>query len=292
MAPSLSVAGKVALVTGGARGIGFETARILHARGASVAILDLDLVEATNACEAIGERTMALAADVTDRAALERAVVEICERFGGLDIAVANAGIAPPTRPMTVVDEEIFERTIEVDLLGVWRTVRAALPQVVERRGHIVVVASIYAFINGVLATPYAISKAGVEQLGRSLRTELAPHGASASVAVFGFIDTPMVRAAFEDPVAKRIEEVFPAPMLRRLHPSVAGLAIVEGIESRAPRIIRPKWWRIPSVMRGVINPLIDRRMERDARTRAAVLDGEARGRAERRPAGARGNPS
>src|SRR5258705_7168843 len=152
--------GKVALVTGAARGIGYETARILHARGASVVLVDLDLDETEAAAAAIGERTLALAADVTDEAAIEAAVEQTVESFGGLDVVVANAGVAPPPRPMSVVDAEAFERVIEIDLLGVWRTVHPALEQVIERRGHVVVVASVYAFLNGVMATPYAVSKA------------------------------------------------------------------------------------------------------------------------------------
>jgi NAD(P)-dependent dehydrogenase (short-subunit alcohol dehydrogenase family) len=276
MAPSYEVSGKVALVTGAARGIGFETARLLHSRGASVAVLDLDREDARRACDQIGERTLAIDADVTDSAAMQLAVNEVVERFGGLDIAVANAGIAPPVRPMTKIGRETFERVLEVDLLGVWRTVDAALPQVVERRGHVVVVASVYAFVNGVLASPYAIAKAGVEQLGRALRAELRIHGASASTAYFGFIDTEMVRDAFEDPIAKELEEFFPNWMLKRLKPEQAGAAIVTGIERRAPRIIAPKWWRAFSVMRGVINPVLDRRMERDRRVLEAVRDAES----------------
>jgi NAD(P)-dependent dehydrogenase (short-subunit alcohol dehydrogenase family) len=281
MAPSFSLAGKVALVTGAAQGIGLETARRLTQRGASVALLDLDLERTTEAATPLGDRALALAGDVTDAARMEAAVAEVVERFGGLDVVVANAGVAPPARPMTVVDNDAYERTIEIDLLGVWRTVRPALPQVVERRGHVVVVASVYAFLNGAMATPYAASKAGVEQIGRSLRAELAIHGASASVAYFGFIDTAMVRDALEDPIAKRIEEVFPAFLMRRLTPVVAGEAIVAGIERRAPRIIRPRWWRVHSVMRGVINPLLDARIERDQRLHDAVRDGERFAREE-----------
>ncbi len=186
--------GKVALVTGAARGIGFETARLLHARGASVTVIDLAVDETEAAAKQIGERTLAIAADVTDEAAMEDAVERTVGTFGGLDVVVANAGIAPPARPMSVVDAAAFERVIEIDLLGVWRTVHPALTQVIERRGHVVVVASVYAFVNGAMATPYAVSKAGVEQLGRALRAELAIHGASASVAYFGFIDTKLVQ--------------------------------------------------------------------------------------------------
>ena len=88
-----SLNGKVALVTGAARGIGYETARHLHLRGASVAVLDLDAEEASDAAERIGDRTIGIGADVTDQGAMMAAVAETVERFGGLDVAVANAGI-------------------------------------------------------------------------------------------------------------------------------------------------------------------------------------------------------
>jgi NAD(P)-dependent dehydrogenase (short-subunit alcohol dehydrogenase family) len=282
-AASYSVAGKVALVTGAERGIGWETARLLHSRGASVALVDLDEDAAKQAAERIAGdgRVIGIGADVTDREAIEAAVQETVEAFGGLDVVVANAGIAPPTATMRVIDEDAFERTVEIDLLGVWRTVRASLPPIVERRGHVVVVASVYAFFNGVLNASYAMSKAGVEQLGRALRVELVPHGASASVAYFGFIDTRMVQAAFEDPIARHLEESQPRWMLRRLPPSAAGEAIVTGIERRAPRIIAPRWWAVWSVLRGILNPFFDARAERDARLQEAVSEGDAPERAQ-----------
>jgi len=273
--------GKVALVTGAAQGIGFETARLLHARGASVAIVDLELEATEAAAEAVGERTLAIDANVTDADAMNEAVERTVERFGGLDVTVANAGVAPPPRPMSVVDSDAFERVIEIDLLGVWRTVQPALPQVIERRGHVVVVASVYAFVNGVMATPYAVSKAGVEQLGRALRAELSIHGASASVAYFGFIDTKMVRDALADPAAGTVESTLPNWITRRLHPSEAGEAIVDGIERRVPRIIRPRWWRGYSVLRGIVNPLLDQRVARDERFRDAVREAERLAEAE-----------
>jgi NAD(P)-dependent dehydrogenase (short-subunit alcohol dehydrogenase family) len=276
-APSYSVSGKVALVTGAERGIGWETARLLHARGASVALVDLDEEATREAARRIGpeERVIGIGADVTDVNAIESAVEAAVDAFGGLDIVVANAGIAPPTATVRVIDEDAFERTVEVDLLGVWRTVRAGLPQVVERRGHVVVVASVYAFFNGVLNASYAMSKAGVEQLGRALRVELAHHGASASVAYFGFIDTRMVQDAMNDPITDSFTENTPAFMRKRLPPSAAGEAIVRGIERRAPRIIAPRWWAIWSTMRGIFNPLFDKRAERDAQAQEAVRLGD-----------------
>ena len=249
-------------------------------------VVDLDQAEAEHAAARVGERALGVGADVTDQAALDAAVSATVERFGGLDVAVANAGTAPPTATARVIDPVAYERTIEVDLLGVWRTTRAALPHVVARSGHIVVVASVYAFFNGALNSSYAMSKAGVEQLGRSLRVELKPHGASASVAYFGFIDTRMVQDAFQDPIAHRFEETMPAPMLKRLPASAAGEALVKGIEKRAPRIIAPKWWAVWSVLRGVVNPLVDARMERDARLQEIVRAADAPERADARRSG------
>src|SRR6187402_634787 len=136
MPPVFDLNGKVALVTGAARGIGFETARQLHLRGASVAVLDLDPEQAREAAERIGERAIGIGVDVTDMGAMRAAVAQVVERFGGVDVAMANAGIAPPTTTTTrTMPPEEWERVIEVNLLGVWRTAQAALPQICERNG-------------------------------------------------------------------------------------------------------------------------------------------------------------
>ena len=204
--------GKVALVTGGARGIGFATARALVARGASVVIVDLDADAAAGAAAQVHDtRAAGLAGDVTDRGAMQRAVAAAVERFGGLDVVVANAGIASRVATFRASSPETFERVLDVNLMGVYRTVDAALPEIVRRRGHVVVISSVYAFINGVGEVAYAMSKAAVEQFGRALRVELVQHGASASVAYFGFIDTEMVHQGLDrDPLAHEMLESFP----------------------------------------------------------------------------------
>ena len=275
--PAFDPNGKVALVTGAARGIGFETARQLHMRGASVVVVDLNAGEAREAAERIGERAIGIATDVTDHSAVMQTVAETVERFGGLDIVVANAGIAQgQTATTRGISVEEWERVFEVDLLGVWRTVRAALPQIVERKGHVVVTSSVYAFMNGVLNSPYAVAKAGVESLGRALRTELTPLGASAGVAYFGWVDTKMVQDAVARPGSERLQENTPDFLLKRIPPSEAGAAIVRGIEERSPRIFAPRWWRYVSALRGILNPLLDKRMESDRRMVKAVLEVES----------------
>jgi NAD(P)-dependent dehydrogenase (short-subunit alcohol dehydrogenase family) len=268
------ISGQSVLITGAAHGIGAETARRLAARGARVSLVGLGADELRRvAADCPG--SVVFDADVTDPAALEAAVAGTVKAFGGIDTVVANAGIAAPGFVRTM-DPAAFERIVEVNLLGVWRTARACLPQLTERGGHIVVVASVYAFMNPALAAPYAISKAGVEQMGRALRAELSPHGASASVAYFGFIDTKMVQDSFEDPVAASLEDLAPSFFLRRLSPAKAGEAIVNGLETRAPRIVAPGWWRVLSALRGLLNPLMDARLERDRQAHDLVRRAEA----------------
>lgn len=271
--------GKVALVTGAARGIGFATAQALIERGASVVVADLDQGAAEAAAARLHDtRALGLAVDVTDRGAMQRVVATTVERFGGVDVVVANAGIASRAATFRAMSTEAFDRVIDVNLLGVVRTVDAALPQIVARRGHVVVVSSIYAFTNGVGASPYAMAKAGVEQFGRALRVELTPKGASATVAYFGFIDTEMVKRAIDaDPQSDRLMELIPRPLRKRLQPREAGEAIVAGIERRAPRVIRPRRWTVLSVLRGVTGPLSDAWMERNPEARALAEAFDAR---------------
>jgi NAD(P)-dependent dehydrogenase (short-subunit alcohol dehydrogenase family) len=269
---------KVALITGGARGIGLGIAQAFIARGAVVALVDLEAEEVQRSAATLGaDRAIGIGADVTDSAALEAAVAATVERFGGIDVVVANAGIAPTPNTARNMDPAEFERVVEVDLLGVYRTVRAALPQIIERRGHVVLVSSVYAFLNGLLVSPYAVSKAGVEQLGRALRVELASHGASATVAYFGFVDTKMVQDVMDrDDLAGDRAELFPEFIRRRISPAQAGEAVAEGVLRRRARVIAPRYWTTLSVLRGVVNPAFDLLTSKQRRVQDAIRDAEA----------------
>lgn len=282
MAATFNLSGKVAIVTGAARGIGLATATELSRRGASVVVLDLDQDASARAAEGLPGPAFGVAADVTDLGALRAVVADVVERFGGVDVVVANAGIASRGATVRAMSGEAFDRVLDVNLYGVHRTVVAALPQIVERQGHVVVVSSVYAFNNGVGAAPYAMAKAGVEQLGRALRVELALHGAGASVAYFGFIDTAMVHQALDaDPTFERAQKTVPKFLQKRLQPSAAGAAIVDGIEKRAPRIIRPRRWAILSALRGILGPMLDAQMVRNADVQALTRDFDERGSEE-----------
>ena len=277
MSERFDLNGKVAIVTGAARGIGLATAEELSRRGASVVVVDLADDAAAAAAESLPGPAMGRGADVTDRGAMQAVVAEAVDRFGGVDVIVANAGIASRGSTVRASSTETFERVLDVNLNGVHRSVVAALPEIVRRRGHVVVIASVYAFVNGVGAAAYAMSKAGVEQFGRALRVELAQHGAGASVAYFGFIDTAMVHQALDaDPAFEATQRAAPKVLQKRLKPAEAGRAIVRGIERRQPRIIRPRRWAVLSTLRGILNPLLDRQMTRDADVQelAGLLDG------------------
>ncbi len=270
--------GRVALVTGAARGIGLETARAIHARGASVAVVDLDPKQCEAAAAAIGPRAIAVAADVTDEDAVSLAVEAVVTELGGIDVVAANAGIAQTIRPISVIDRKDFDRVLAVNLHGVVHTVRQALPHVIERRGHVLVISSVYAFVNGTLQSSYAMSKAAVEQFGRALRVELAPHGVSAGVGYFGFVDTEMVRNAERDPVTGLVEQRAPGFLRKRITPGEAGEALVRGIEARAARTIRPRRWTAMFRGRGLLAPGLDEVMRRDESISAAVLAAERAG--------------
>lgn len=256
--------GRTVLITGAGRGIGAALARCVHERGASVALLDVHADSVERSAAATGERAIGLAADVTDWGALAAAVEATVARFGGIDVCVANAGIANQAATLRAIDPATFERVVEVNLLGVWRTVRASMPHVLERQGHFVLVSSIYAYLNGALVSPYAASKAGVEALGRALHAELAPSGATASVAYFGLVATEMVRQGIdEDPLGRRAKALVPFPYDRRISPERAAEAVVRGIERRAPRIVAPRRWVPLGALRGLVNPLVDRQLGR-----------------------------
>jgi NAD(P)-dependent dehydrogenase (short-subunit alcohol dehydrogenase family) len=260
----------VVMITGAARGIGAESAKQLYARGHQVALVGLEPRELEARAHELGPHAAAFTCDVTDRDALDRVVAEIVERFGGIDVVVANAGVATVGTVGSLAPEE-FERVVEVNLLGVYRTVKAALPHVVERRGYVLVVASLAAALHGAMMANYAMAKAGAEAFANSLRQELAPHGTAVGCAYFGFIDTDMVRDAYDHPASQRARRDAPQWISRPIPVSAAGAAIVRGVEGRRARVWAPRWVGAALALRGVLMPLLERRQLRDAGSAEAI---------------------
>ncbi|OBF83701.1 hypothetical protein A5791_02465 [Mycobacterium sp. 852002-51163_SCH5372311] len=263
-----NLVGRTVLVTGAASGIGAATTRTLIAAGANVALLDLHQGPVDSLAAELGPKAFPIAADVTDLAAMEGVVAKVIERFGSLDVCFANAGIAaakPTTIQSSSVDE--FERIVEVDLLGVWRTVRACLPAITRANGHILLTSSTYAFFNGTGNAPYAASKAGVEAFGRALRGELAGTGTTAGVLYPGWVDTPIIHASHSDKVTQELIRIGnPGPLGRPVQPKIIADAVVRGIENRSPRVFAPRRWVPLSVGRGLLAILGDALLDQHER--------------------------
>ncbi|WP_316783540.1 SDR family NAD(P)-dependent oxidoreductase [Streptomyces sasae] len=267
------LADKVVLITGGTGGLGSATARALLARGARVGIVDLHPNTPEIAARISPSGVVGFTADVCDRDTLNDAVAHICERFERIDVVIANAGIMGHSSTLRTMPAPAIDKVLAVNVNGAINTVNAAMKQIVANQGQVVLISSVFAFLNGMGAIPYAMSKAAVEQLGRGLRVELAQHGASATTAYFSLIQTDMIRNGVdEDPtIGKLLSRTTPRPLRKRLEPDQAAHAIVHAIEHRSPRVFRPARWTPLSVLRGVINPAIDARLERDLTVRALL---------------------
>jgi NAD(P)-dependent dehydrogenase (short-subunit alcohol dehydrogenase family) len=259
----LDVDGRTVFITGAARGIGAATAERLHAKGANVALVGLEPERLEELAARLGDRAAAFEADVTDYAALQRAVAATVERFGAIDVAVANAGIVFPGALATAPVEQV-ERTLAVNLLGVWRTDRAVIEQIAARRGYLLNISSLAAVVHGPLMGPYACAKAGVEALTDTLRIEMAPSGARVGCAYFGFIDTDLVRGSRAQSSAQLLDSKSPGFISRPAPLAKAVDAIERGIEHRSARLWAPRWVGPMLKMRGFLQPLTERRVMSD----------------------------
>lgn len=270
MSGTIELAGKVALVTGGARGIGAATVERLRAAGASVAVVDRDFPADPTGTES----TLLLVGDVTDPAAMADCVAATIDRFGRLDIVIANAGITPPPATIRSIDRAVFDSVMAVNFGGVLNIVRAAADEIVASGGHILLVSSCAAFTPGMGGSAYMVSKAAVEQLGRALRIELAAVGASAGLAYFGVVDTDLARHTLDDdPIGRRIGGFLPWPLSRRLPSQRAAELLVHAVRTRRARLIAPAVWTPYFWFRGMLNPILERRLVRDRRVAQIIRD-------------------
>ena len=264
----MNLSGSSVLITGGGSGIGAALARAVTEKGARVGLVDRDAAGLARVAEGLAGAETAVA-DLRDREGIAAAVDELAARLGGLDVAVANAGIATGG-PLRLVGPDSVEDTIEINLLGNWRTVRAAVPHVLARRGYILIVSSVAALAPSPGLGAYCASKAGIEALGRTLRAELAPHGVAVGVAYYLFLATPMVAAGEQMAAFREMKGGLPGPIGRTYPLDPAIEATVAGIERRARVVAYPRFVRAIMRLRGLLdNPLADRA------ARSAVLQME-----------------
>ncbi|MDH6288253.1 SDR family oxidoreductase [Rhodococcus sp. NM-2] len=252
---------KVALVTGAARGIGAETSRALARKGVKLVLIDLD-AEPLNALAAeLGDDVaLAATADVCDLAAVQKAVDAGVAKFGGIDLVLANAGIASYGSVMHV-DPATFKRVIDINILGVFHTVRAALPSVIDRKGYILVVSSLAAFAPAPGLAAYNTSKAGIEHFANTLRLEVAHHGVTVGSAHMSWIDTPLVQDAKADLTAfNQLLAALPGPLGKTTSVDSCVDAFVDGLAGRKRRVYVPRWVELVGWLKAVVtSPIGDR---------------------------------
>ncbi|MFD9495216.1 MULTISPECIES: SDR family oxidoreductase [unclassified Streptomyces] len=253
--------GRVAVVTGAARGVGEATARRLARRGLRLALLGRELESLRQVAAGLPTEACCIEVDVTDEAALNGAARSVQARLGPASVVVANAGIAA-AGPFAASEPALFNRVIDVNLIGSANTARAFLPQLLRTRGYYLQIASTAAFGSAPLMSAYCASKAGVESFAQALRTELQPEGVDVGIAYLHWTGTDMIGGLDDHPVLRALRTHQPGPARRVHSPDQVADWLMHGINKRATGIYAPPWLRLVQPLRPVL-PLIVSRVAR-----------------------------
>lgn len=267
---------KVVLVTGPARGIGAETARRLAARGARLSLVGLEPERLAALAAELGPGHVWFECDVTNQEELDRAAAGTVDALGGIDVVIANAGVASNgTVAVTPVDALV--RTIEVNLIGVVRTVCATLPHVTARQGYYLFVSSAAAIVSAPGISTYSASKVGVEFFGNALRLELAHRGVAVGTAHPCWIDTDLVRDQQRDlETFKEMLRTLPGPFGTVTSVGECGAALVRAVERRSRKVYVPRTLAPFAAVRQLFaSPLAEWVTKRQARRMVPTLERE-----------------
>jgi NAD(P)-dependent dehydrogenase (short-subunit alcohol dehydrogenase family) len=272
----MELSGRTVLITGAARGIGAQLARVVAARGARVSLVGLEPDRLAAVAAELGEGHAWFEADVCDQDALAAAVAGTVEALGGIDVVVANAGIAN-FGTVEKGDPDAWAKCVEVNVTGVFRTVHAALPHVIERKGYVLVVASLASFVAAPGLSAYSASKRGAEAFAESLRLEVGFRGVDVGSAHPSWIDTDLVRDAEHDlPSFKRMRSKLPWPANGTTSVEECAQALADGIEKRAVRICVPREVALVYYARQLVaGPLGRLGAKRDARKLLPEMEAE-----------------
>jgi NAD(P)-dependent dehydrogenase (short-subunit alcohol dehydrogenase family) len=274
MRPDL--AGKVVMITGPARGIGEAVARAAAERGATLALVGLEPDRLAALAAELGARHSWFACDVTDQPALERAVAAAIAAHGGIDVVVANAGIAT-NGMVSVTPSDALARVIEVNLIGVIRTVRTTLDTITARRGYYLLISSAASLVAAPGIAVYGAAKSGVEMFGNALRLELRHKGVAVGIAHPSWIDTDMVRDLQHDLSSfRQMIASLPGPFGTITPVAECATLLVDAIARRQRTIFIPKSLRIISIFRQLLmNPIADLLVARRAARMVPLAESE-----------------
>lgn len=248
----------VALITGGARGIGLATARRLAADH-RIALLDLDAQSLELAAARCGADTITAVCDISDQAQVDAAVAKVVAEAGGIDVVFSNAGIGGGGS-LRLLDPDVLAAIINVNLIGNWRLIHSCLPYLIERRGYVIANASASALMPAIGFGAYASSKAALEHLMNVLRGEVAHLGVEVGVSYFWFVGTDMVEGA-EREMGRLggLRSEMPGPLRGIVSVEKVGQLLATGIRARARRVVAPRWVTPIFFLRGMIGGLVER---------------------------------
>jgi NAD(P)-dependent dehydrogenase (short-subunit alcohol dehydrogenase family) len=247
------------LITGSTGGLGRVLASALRAKGAKLALLDINLEGAAAQARELGdpEFVQAWQADVRSLHSLEAAVAGARQHFGGIDVVIANAGI-DVVAPMESIDPVVFERVIDINLNGVWRTFRAALPQVRERKGYLLAISSMAAFVHSPLQAHYTASKAGVWAMCDSIRLELRHQGVGVGSVHPTFFQTPMMEKVHADKAGVKLWGGNQNGLWKMIAIDEVVDGIVRGIENRSDMVVLPRRNTLVAKAAGLFRPVVE----------------------------------
>ncbi|HEX2832373.1 MAG TPA: SDR family oxidoreductase [Thermoanaerobaculia bacterium] len=232
---------QVVFITGPARGIGAEVARAAAKRGAKLALAGLEPQLLEQLANELGPEHLWIECDVTSQASLARAVEATVQKFGGIDIVFANAGIAC-NGPVSVAPPDALARVVEVNLIGVIRTVSATLAHVTARKGYVLLMSSAASIVTSPGISSYAAAKAGVEHFANGLRLEVAHKGVAVGSFHPCWIATDLVNDSRRDlPSFDRMLAKLPGPFGGVTPVSVCAEAVIDAMVKRKRKAFVPR---------------------------------------------------
>ena len=264
--------GRTVAVTGAGGGLGTALAEALRSEGARVALLDLDADRVQSLAARLGDARSARGwgADVRDLDGLTAVMAEVREHFGTLDVAIAAAGVLGPVTALSAATATDWDRVIEVNLGGVWRTFKAAAPHVTAQRGHLLAMSSMVGYIHPPLLGAYAASKAGVWALCDAIRLELRTSGVTVGSVHPIIFRTPMIGDALDAPAAVELVNGFTG-VFQTVPLETVVADIIRGLKRRSARVITPRRLQVAALAPGLAQALAERAFFRPATIRRAV---------------------